>query len=85
VVFNDFIKDDCIPEGDGQVASGSTPLPDPVDLETDEQRLEKVENVSAVVKHKTLKGQCMTHIFSAGWSVGVVKSCLLIIDKARAK
>jgi len=37
VVFNDFLQDDFIPEGDGQVASGnsgSAPLPDPVDLET---------------------------------------------------
>ena len=30
VVFNDFIKDDFIPEGDGEVASGSTSLPNPV-------------------------------------------------------
>jgi hypothetical protein len=27
-VFNDFIKDNCIPGGDGQVASGSASLPD---------------------------------------------------------
>jgi hypothetical protein len=33
VVVNDFIKDDFIPEGDGQVASGSASLPDPVVLE----------------------------------------------------
>jgi hypothetical protein len=32
VFFNDFIKDDFIPEGDGQVASGSASLPDPVAL-----------------------------------------------------
>ena len=44
VVFNDFIKDDFIPEGDGQVASGSEFLPDPVDLETDEQMLEREQN-----------------------------------------
>ncbi len=46
VVFNDssFIKDDFIPEGDGQVASGSESLPDPVDLETDEQMLEREQN-----------------------------------------
>jgi hypothetical protein len=37
VVFNDFIKDDFIPEGGGQVASGSASLPDPVVLETEEQ------------------------------------------------
>ncbi len=41
VVFNDFIKDDCIPEGDGQVESGSASLPDPVVLETEEQMHEK--------------------------------------------
>jgi hypothetical protein len=39
VVFNDFIKDDFIPEGHGQVASGSAPLPDTVALETEEQTL----------------------------------------------
>jgi hypothetical protein len=27
MVFNDFLKDICIPEGDGQVASGSASLP----------------------------------------------------------
>ena len=40
VVFNDFIKDDFIPEGDGQVASGCESLPDPAVLETEEQMLE---------------------------------------------
>jgi len=40
VVFNDFIKHDFIQEDDGQVASGSESLPDPVDLETEEQTLE---------------------------------------------
>jgi hypothetical protein len=30
VVFNYFIKDDFIPEGDGHVVSGSVSLPDPV-------------------------------------------------------
>ena len=34
--FNDFIKDDFVTEGDGQVASGSASLPDPVVLETEE-------------------------------------------------
>ena len=41
VVFNDFIKDDFIPEGDGQVEVGSESLPDPVTLETEEQTLER--------------------------------------------
>ena len=44
MVFNDFIKDDFIPEGDGQVASGSAALPDPVVLETKEQMLEREQN-----------------------------------------
>ena len=44
VTFNDFIKDYFIPEGDGQVASGSVSLPDPVPLETEEQRLESEQN-----------------------------------------
>jgi hypothetical protein len=89
VVFNDFIKDDFIPEGDGQVASGSSSLPDPVDLDTEEQTLEReqnerdvlealgeytchttmsVENATAVVNRKTLKGLFIAHKFSAGWA-----------------
>ncbi len=44
MVFNDVIKDDCIPEGDGQVASDSASLPDPVVLETEEQMLERQQN-----------------------------------------
>ena len=44
VVFNDFIKDDFISEGNGQATSGSTPLPDPVTLEKQEQRLESEQN-----------------------------------------
>ena len=41
VVFNDFIKDDFIPEGDDQVLSGSASLPDPVVLEREDQILER--------------------------------------------
>ena len=41
VVFNDFIKDDFIPKGDVQVASGSASLPDPVVFQTEEQILER--------------------------------------------
>jgi hypothetical protein len=44
VVFNDFLKDACIPEGDGQVSSGSVSLPDPVVLETEELMLEREQN-----------------------------------------
>jgi hypothetical protein len=44
VVFNDFIKNNCIPEGDGQVESGSASLPDPVVLETEEQMFEREQN-----------------------------------------
>ena len=40
VGFNDFNKDDFIPEGHGQVASGSASLPDPVTLDAGEQTLE---------------------------------------------
>ena len=50
VVFNDFIKDICIPEGDGQVASGSASVPDPVALETEEQRLEREQNERGVLE-----------------------------------
>jgi hypothetical protein len=34
VVFNDFIKDDFIPEGGGHVASASASIADPGALET---------------------------------------------------
>jgi hypothetical protein len=44
VVFNDFIKDDFIPEGDGQVVSGSVSLPDPVVFETEEQMLQREQH-----------------------------------------
>ncbi len=45
VVFNDFI-----PDGDGQVLSGSAPLPDPVDLETVEKTLEREQNGNDVLE-----------------------------------
>ena len=50
VVFNDFIKDDFIPEGDGQVASGSASIADPVALETEEQTLEREQNERDVLE-----------------------------------
>ena len=50
MVFNDFIKDDCIPEGDGQVASGSASIPDPVALETEVQTLERDQNECDVLE-----------------------------------
>ena len=50
MVVNDFIKDDFIPEGDGQVASGSASLPDPVALETAEQTLEREQNERDVLE-----------------------------------
>ena len=43
VLFNDFIKDDFIPEGDGQVASGSASLPDSVALETGAEPRKRAE------------------------------------------
>jgi hypothetical protein len=50
VIFNDFIKDYFIPEGDCQVASGFAFLPDPVALETQEQRLEREQNERDVLE-----------------------------------
>ncbi len=50
MAFNDFIKDDFIPEGDGQVTSGSESLPDPVALETEEQTLEREQNERDVLE-----------------------------------
>ena len=44
MVLIDFIKDDCIPEGDDQVTSGSACLPAPVTLEKEDQSLERVQN-----------------------------------------
>ena len=43
-------SDDFIPEGDGQVASGSESLPDPVALETEEQTLEREQNERGVLE-----------------------------------
>jgi len=45
-----MIKDDCIPEGDGQVASCSASLPDPVALDTKEQTLERKQNECDVLE-----------------------------------
>ncbi len=50
VVFNDFIEDDFIQEGYGQVASGSTSLPDVVALETEEHVLEREQNERDVLE-----------------------------------
>ena len=50
VVFNDFIKHDFIPEGGGQVASGSAFLPDPVALETVVLTLEREQNERDVLE-----------------------------------
>ena len=43
-------KDDFIPEDHGQVASGSASLPDPVALETEEQRLQREQNERDVLE-----------------------------------
>ena len=45
------IKDDLIPEGDGQVTSGSASLPDPVALKSEDQMFE--ENRMSVMFLKT--------------------------------
>ncbi len=49
MVFNDFIKDEIIPEGE-QVATGSVSLPDLVALETEEQTLEREQNECDVLE-----------------------------------
>ncbi len=48
--FNDFIKDDFIPEGNGQVTPGSASLPETVTLETDKERLEREQNERDVLE-----------------------------------
>ena len=45
-----FIKDNFIPEGDGQVTSCSASLPDPIALGTQEQRLESEQNACDVLE-----------------------------------
>ena len=46
MVSIDFITDEFIPDGDGQVSSGSESLPDPVDSDpvTEEQTLKREQN-----------------------------------------
>ncbi len=53
VGFHGFLRNDWIPEGDGQVASGSASLPDPVVLETENRgRCSKESRVSVMfLKH----------------------------------
>ena len=61
VVFNDFIKDDFIPEADAQVVSGSVSLPDPVVVETEEQ-----------MKESKMRVMCLMH-----WvSLSLTPECL---------
>ena len=49
---DDFIKDDFIPDGDGQVSSGSVSLPDPVALEVEERRGSKESRMRVMfLKH----------------------------------
>ena len=48
VEMNDFIKEDLIPDGGEQGATGFAILLDPVALETEEQRLEREKNERAV-------------------------------------
>ena len=50
IPLHDFIKDDFIQEGDGQVASGSASLPDSGASETEEQRLEREQNEHDVLE-----------------------------------
>jgi hypothetical protein len=70
VVFNDFIKDDkcCTIESRMIVMFLKHWVSTSETLEC------VVENVSAIVNINTLKGRFITHKFSTGWAVGVVKS-----------
>ncbi len=72
--FNDFIKDDFIPEGDGQVASGSASLPDPVVLETEEQMLEREQNERDVLSDALDEYKC-----DSGMSIENVPALLTCI------
>ena len=58
VVFKELIKNDFIPEGDGQVVSGSASLPDPVALETEEQTLEREQNERDVLSEALGEYKC---------------------------
>ena len=66
VVLNDFIKDDFIPEGHGQVESGSVSLPDPVVWEVEEQTLERKQNECDVLEtlgeYKCDTGMCVENV-----------------------
>jgi hypothetical protein len=50
VVCNDFITYEFIPDGDGQVLSGSASLPDPVVLETEDQTLKREQHECDVLE-----------------------------------
>ncbi len=66
MVFNDFIKDDFIPEGDGQVASGSASLPDLVVFETEGQKLQREQNecdvLDALDEYKSESGMSVEDV-----------------------
>ena len=66
MVFNDFIKNEFIPEGHGQVASGSATLPDPVALATEEQTLGREQHVrdllEALGEHKCDTGMSVENV-----------------------
>ena len=71
---NDFIQNDCILEGDGQVASGSASLPDPVVLETEEQMLEREQNERDVLSDALDEYKC-----DSGMSIENVPALLTCI------
>jgi hypothetical protein len=66
VGFKDFLKNDFIQEGDGQVASGSASPPDRVALETEEQMLEREQNehdiLEALGEHKGDEGTSVENV-----------------------
>ena len=65
-------SDDFIPEGDGQVASGSPSLPDPLVLETEEQRLESEQNERNVFE---ALGDCKCDTGMSVENVNLYKFC----------
>ncbi len=66
VGFNDLINDDLIPDGYGQVMSGSSSLAHTVALKTEEQALEREQNerqvLDSVGDYKCPSGMSVEHV-----------------------
>ena len=69
VGFNDFIQNACIPEGDGQVESGSASLPDPVVLETESAICPAQEPAAESSTPETLPASFSLRALAAAWRV----------------